>query len=324
MLCTAVARLLIAGLIAACGLAATACKAPEEPLRVGVLAWPPYDLAYLALEEDLLDPEDFRLVGFQTPSELVRSFRYGLVDIMFITSHFAVSTLNEVGDTRIIYFIDVSLGGDALLARPGVDAEDLKGARIGVEVAPLGMYTLVRALDELGLERDEVEIVNIDTAGQFNAWSDREIDAVVTYEPTRSQLLDQGAIELFNSKSIPYEILDVVVVNERTIDARRTALVKLVRGLDRAISMYRSDPAATIRTMARRQAISAEHFSLAMAGVEVFDLTANLDMMTGDTRKLLDALEKQCRIMTEAGMLVSAPDLTPMIESSIVEQAARQ
>ncbi|WP_376695608.1 ABC transporter substrate-binding protein [Wenzhouxiangella sp. EGI_FJ10305] len=302
----------------------TACTAPEEPLRVGVLAWPPYDLAYLALEEDLLDPEQFNLVSFQTPSELVRSFRYGLIDVMFTTSHFAVSMLHEVGDTRVIYLIDTSLGGDALLARPGVDADDLKGARIGVEVAPLGMYTLMRALDVLGLDRDEVEIVNIDTADQFDAWSDREIDALVTYEPTRSRLLDQGAVEVFSSKSIPNEILDVIVVKERTINAYRGALVALVGGLDRATSAYRRDPEATTQIMARRQAMSVERFSRAMAGVELFDLSANLDMMTGENRQLLDALEKQCRAMTKAGMLVGTPDLKRLIDSSIVEEAARR
>lgn len=291
---------------------------------MGVLAWPPYDLAYLALEEGLLDPRQFSLVSFQTPSELVRSFRYGLIDVMFTTSHFAVSTLHEVGDTRIIYLIDTSLGGDALLARPGLDADDLKGARVGVEVAPLGMYTLIRALDVLGLDRDEVEIVNIDTADQFDAWSDREIDALVTYEPTRSRLLDQGAVELFNSKSIPNEILDVIVVKERTIDAHRGTLVRFIRGLDRATSAYRSDPAATMQIMARRQAISVERFGRAMSGVDLFDLSANLDMMTGENRKLLGALEKQCRVMTKAGMLVGTPNLERLIDSSIVEAAARR
>lgn len=291
---------------------------------MGVLAWPPYDLAYLALEEDLLDPEQFNLVSFQTPSELVRSFRYGLIDVMFTTSHFAVSMVHEVGDTRVIYLIDTSLGGDALLARPGVDADDLKGARIGVEVAPLGMYTLMRALDVLGLDRDEVEIVNIDTADQFDAWSDREIDALVTYEPTRSRLMDQGAVELFSSKSIPNEILDVIVVKEHTINAYRGALVALVGGLDRATSAYRRDPEATTQIMARRQAMSVERFSRAMAGVELFDLSANLDMMTGENRQLLDALEKQCRAMTKAGMLVGTPDLQRLIDSSIVEEAARR
>lgn len=291
---------------------------------MGIVAWPPFELAYLALEEDMVDAEDYRLIGFQTNAEAVRSFRYGLVDVILVTSHFAVSTLQEVGDTRIIYVIDTSLGGDALLARSGVVAEDLRGARVGVEVTPLGMYTLFRALDRLDLGHDAVEIVNIDAEDQFEAWRDREIDFVVTYEPTRSRLMDQGAIELFNSKSIPYEILDVVVVKERTIDARRDALVKFVRGLDQAVSMYRSDPQATMRTMAQRQTISAERFGLAMGGVEVFDLSANLDMVTGKDRKLLDALKKQCQVMTEAGMLVSAPNLDPLIDSSIVEQAAAQ
>lgn len=290
---------------------------------MGILAWPPYDLATLAIEEQLVDPERYRLVRFQTPSELVRSFRYGLLDVIFITSHFAVSTLNEIGDTRIIYVIDVSLGGDALLARPGIEsAADLRGATIGVEVAPLGMYTLVRALDGLGLQRDEVEIVNVDTADQFDAWDDEDIDAVVTYEPTRSRLLERGAVELFNSQSIPYEILDVVVAKQGTIEVHGPALVEFVRGMDRALSVYRSAPETSVPVMARRHAISEADFVRAMAGVQLFDLSDNVELLKDGNGRLLGALHRQCEVMAESGMLNSIPELESMIEPAIVERAS--
>lgn len=305
------------------GVSITGCRAPEDPLRVGILAWPPYDLVALALEEELLDRGRYELVTYHTPSELVRSFRYGLLDVMFVTSHFAVASLNEVGDARIFYLIDVSLGGDSLLARPGLDSgEELRGARVGVEVAPLGMYTLIRALDQLGLDRSDVEIVSVDTADQFDAWRNGRVDAVVTYEPTRGRILELGAEELFNSESIPYEILDVVVARAGTIEDHRATLVSFVEGLDRAIDLYRGNPEAAIPKMARRHAISAEAFSRAMSGVEIFDLSANVRLLAGEDRKALEALTRQCEVMFEAGMLASLPEIDTLIDASIVERAA--
>lgn len=320
----------IFGILAAiAGLAAivlvAACRPSPEPLRVGLLAWPPYDLAHLAIERDLLDDDRFKLVNFQTPAEIVRSFRYGLIDAMFVTSHFALSTLRDVGDTRIIYIVDVSVGGDALLARPPIDsAEDLEGATVGVEVSPLGMYTLIRALGVLGLERDDIEIVNVDTPDHFRAWQDGNLDALVTYEPTRSLVRMHGAVELFSSAEIPYEILDVLVVRERTIAENRPALVDFVRSFDRALAAYRADPRAAAGVMARRHPLGVDEFLQAMGGVQLFDLEKNVELLTGEDGTIIDALEQQCRVMQKAGMLLTIPDLDPLIDASLVVQAARK
>lgn len=309
-----------------CALASlSACRTEPDPLRFGVLAWPPYDLAHLAVERDFIDPSTFDLVNFQTPSEVIRSFRYGLIDAMFVTSHFALSTLREVEDLRIIYVLDVSLGGDALLAKPGFDsAETLEGARIGVESAALGIYTLVRALGELGLTRHDIEVVNVDTPQQLRAWRSDEIDAVVAYEPTRSLVKRDGGIELFNSASIPYEILDVLVVRESVIDARGDDLARFVGALDRSIAVYRKEMHSISEHLAQRHSLTTGEFRAAMASVELFALEDNLAMLAEPSHPVLEALSEQCRIMIEAGMLVSEPDLEPLLDARVVERAARQ
>lgn len=313
-------RLVLVGLMV---LAVCACRAPEPPLRVGVLVWPPYDLAFLAADREFVDSDDIRLVTFHSPAELARSFRYGLLDAMFTTSHFVLTLSPDVEGVRVIYVIDASRGGDALLTKPEIDsAEDLIGRRIGVEAAPLGLYTLQRALNELELDRQDVNIVPIDTAEHFRAWHEDRVDAVVTYEPTRTQLKQSGARELFNSRQIPDEILDVLVVRQDTIEARRDSLVGFVRGLDRALAAYRADPQDAVSAMVQRHPISPAEFTLAMEGVELFDLSDNLQLLASEDGRLSAALAKQCKVMVSAGMLDEAPALDEAIDASIVEQAA--
>lgn len=302
-----------------------ACRPPPEALRVGVLAWPPYDLAYLAAERGYLDERDFELVHFQTPAEIVRSFRYGLLDAILVTSHFALGTAPDLGDVRIIYVVDASRGGDALLARPSVaSAEALAGARIGVEAAPLGMYTLVRALNMLGLSREDVKIVPVDTADQFDAWRNGEIDALVTYEPTRSLVRKHGAVELFNSKAIPFEILDVLLVRARTIDSRRPALVEFIQGFDSALEAYRADPEATSAIMAERHPLTVEEFRQAMNAVALFNLEDNIELLGGDEDIVREALRQQANVMKETGMLDSSPPVDALIDASLVEEASNR
>jgi len=300
-----------------------ACRSDPDPLRIGVLAWPPYDLAHLAVDEGLISRSSYDLVNFQTPSEVVRSFRYGLIDAMFVTSHFALSAIRDVGDVRIIYIVDVSLGGDALLVRPGFEsAEALEGARIGVESAPLGIYTLVRALGQLGLSSGDISIVNVDTPQQLDAWQDGSVDALVAYEPTRSKIKREGGIEIFNSESIPYEILDVLVVRQSMLDERRGDLSRFIGALDQALTQFREDIDAVSERFAKRHALTAGEFRDAMASVELFDIEDNLSMLNDPSHPVLDALRKQCRVMVQAGMLRTEPDLEPLLDASVVKMAA--
>lgn len=313
------------GLMLSALLTLVACRPPPEPLRVGVLAWPPYDLAHLAVDRELLDADRFRLVDFQTPAEIVRSFRYGLIDAMFVTSQFALSALRDIGEVRIVYIIDVSAGGDGLLARSSIDSADkMRGIRVGVEASPLGMYTLIRALGELGLSTDDIQVVYVDTPDHYAAWREGDVDALVTYEPTRSLVLRDDATELFSSSSMPFEIIDVLVVRASTVEARRGDLVELVRGLDAALHLYRDDPETVSTLRARRHPLSADAFRQAMANVELFDLEDNARLLSGRDNRVAEGLLQQGRVMLSAGMLVTAPDLEPLLDPSIVQQATAQ
>ncbi|MBY6204069.1 ABC transporter substrate-binding protein [Halomonas denitrificans] len=302
-----------------------ACGSPEPPIRVATLPWPPYDLVHLAATLDRLDPGQVELVEFQTPAEAVRAFRYDLVDAMLVTSHFALSTAAERPDSRIVYFIDVSLGGDALLARPAIESGDeLRGGRIGVEAAPLGTYTLIRALDHLAIGRDEVEIVQIDTPDQAEAFLAAEVDAVVTYEPTRSLLLAEGANSLFDSEQIPFEIIDVVVTRESVIDERSDALAELVRAFDRGLATWRERPQFTAEELARRYALDPDEIRFGLDSVALYGLAENRGIFDDPDGAVLRGLTEQCRVMLREGLLASQPSTERLLDRRIVDRALAQ
>ena len=312
---------LVIGLTAA---VLTGCTNPESPIRVATLPWPPYDLLHLAENMAELDGRQVELVEFQTPAEVVRAYRYDLVDAMLVTSHFALSTVAERPDTRIIYVIDVSLGGDALLAQPDIrDAEGLRGGRIGIEAAPLGTYTLLRALRRLELSRDDVEIVQVDTPDQAEAFLSGEVDAVVTYDPTRSQLLEQGAHQLFGSEQIPFEIVDVVVTHDALVDERPEALAELVRAFDRGLQTFRRQPDVYARELARRHGLKPALYLGTLDAVRLYDLEDNAEIFSDPSGPVYRGLEAQCEVMVREGLLVSKPTLKPLLDGRIVNRALR-
>ncbi len=303
-------------------IALVGCSAPEPPLRVATLPWPPYDLVELARVTGRLDLQRIDLVEFQTPAEAVRAFRYDLVDAMLITSHFALSTLAERPDSRIVYFIDVSVGGDALLVRPGIETADaLRGGRIGVEAAPLGTYTLIRALEELDLDRDDVDIVQLDTPDQAQAFLAGDVDGVITYDPTRSFLLARDARQLFGSDRIPYEIIDVVVTRAAVVDQRLDALSDLVRAFDQGLATLRERPEFAAEALAGRHALEADDLLASLDAVQLFGLTENRAIFDDRDGPVVRGLQTQCDVMLREGLLVAKPSIEPLLDRRVVDRA---
>lgn len=316
-------RFVLVSLALAGTLIVSGCQSPEPPIRVATVPWPPYDLLEAGQESSPLDPELVELVHLQTPAEVVRAFRYELVDVMMITSHFALSAVSELPNTRIIYFVDVSLGGDALLTQPGIEsAEALLGKRVGIEAAPLGSYLLTRALQNLGIPREQISIVEIDTPEHYSAFQAGNVDGLVTYDPTRAKLIDEGAIQLFGSEQIPYEIIDVVVTRSDVIEDRPQALVNLVRAFDAGIKAFRENPEQVASSLAPMHELGKSSYLSSLNASDLLDLKSNRSLFDDPDGPVRRGLVEQCNIMVEQGLLVRVPSLDPLLDASIVEQAS--
>ncbi len=88
--------------------------------------------------------------------------------------------LGEVLDARIVGAVDRALGL-ALYGRPGLTAENLRGARVGVDVPHSGFALALYALgDRLGVRRDEYDLVPLgSTPKRLQALLAGECDATM-------------------------------------------------------------------------------------------------------------------------------------------------
>lgn len=298
------------------------CAAEEPPLRIGALVWPPYELAYLAENRGFFDSRRIELVDYQTPAEVTRAYRYGLIDAFFLTTQFAIPSASQLQDSRITYVIDFSVGGDALLARPDIDGlQGLEGKTIGVEASPLGGYMLQRVLDFAQLTREQVSLRYVDTPDQVEAYASGTVDAVITYEPYRSRVLTMGAQQLFSSRRIPGEIVDVLIVPETVIDQRERALREFVRGLERARQLLERSPETALPVMAEREKLSPRLLQQALRGVRLISLAENRQLLAGDDPNLRYLLERQSKVMRRAGLAPDTVGFERLIDPRLVTEA---
>ncbi|MDX8388038.1 MAG: ABC transporter substrate-binding protein, partial [Ghiorsea sp.] len=196
---------------------------PPTPLKVGVNKWVGYEPLFLARSLGAYD-EGIKLVELPNSSESISMLHNKLIDAAALTLDEVLSIINRGTPMTIILPFDYSLGADALVANKSIqDLPALKGKRLGVEASAVGAIMALSALNQAGLEKSDVIIVNLGVDQHFSQYQLGNIDAVITFEPVKSQLLKLGGHTLFDSSQVPGLIVDVLAVRTEVLKSKASA-----------------------------------------------------------------------------------------------------
>jgi ABC-type nitrate/sulfonate/bicarbonate transport system substrate-binding protein len=132
--------------------------------------------------------------------------------------------LGALLDARIVGAVDRALGL-GLYGRPGSTAEDLRGARVGVDVPHSGFALALYALaDRLGVRRDEYELVALGSTPQrLQALLDGACDATMLNAGNELLAEAAGCVRLagVTDHFTPYLGTVVAVVGDQHLEAAR-------------------------------------------------------------------------------------------------------
>jgi len=258
---------------------------PTEPLRIGVNAWPPFELLYLARSRGYFDAEkvDVDLVDFSSYTSILRSYHQGNIDGFLATLNEVQIADNFQDVPAVILVVDYSFGGDALVVRDGItDLKGLRGKRIAFEESALGSYELERLLQIGGLRPDEIVAVSRLPEESERDFRKGTVHGVITYEPGLGRLLRQpGARVLFSSRDIPGEIVDVMAMRRSVLDHRADEVRRAVRAWFRAVDDMTERPQDAAAEMAKRQRVTVEEFLRGLRGARIPDLAENRALLGG-------------------------------------------
>ncbi|WP_191965634.1 ABC transporter substrate-binding protein [Oryzomonas sagensis] len=261
----------------------TGCRreAPA-PLQVATNVWPGYEPLYLARSLGYYPDSAVRFHEMTTATDVLKAFRNHAVDVAALTLDEALLLVQDGIDVRILLIADISHGADAIMARPAIGTvRDLKGKRVGVESMALGAYVLTRALDQAGLTPRDVTVVPVPVQEHEHAYSAGDIDAVVTFEPARTRLLALGAHSIFDSRRIPNEVIDVVVVRADMLQSRPGQVKTLEEGWFKALAYLRANPADAASIMGKREGLTAGQFKASLGGLAIPDRDENQRLLSG-------------------------------------------
>lgn len=122
-------------------------------------------------------------------------------------------------DTTVLLPGSFSEGNDGVVMKgKGKTLADLKGMSINLPELSVSHYLLIRGLEHAGLAEKDVRIVNTSDADIVAAFSTSGVKAAVAWNPQLSAInAVPDTTEVFSSREIPGEIIDLMVVNTQTL-----------------------------------------------------------------------------------------------------------
>ena len=307
-------RLIKLALIVALGTVLAACTR-QESLRVGIHPWIGYEPLYLARDLGWL-PDHVQLREATNANTLLHQLEEGEIDAATLTlDELLVARSRNIPVSAVLVF-DVSAGGDAIVARKGIDSVvQLPGKLIAVESSAVGMLVLTKALASVGLTLADVSIKNLPPDRQLQAWQHNGIDAVVTYEPTATQLQHNGAVRIFDTRQLPDTIFDVLAV--RTDHLQPTLLRALIRAHFRALEHLRTNRQDALFRIAAHQHVSLPELQNIIGGITMPNLEGNQQYLN-EAGPLQKATGELSRFMLDHHLLTRSVNLRGTVTSAFL------
>ena len=275
---------------------------PQKPLKVGMCQWPGYEPLFLAAQLNLFD-RPIKMLRFSSPPKAYQAFKSGAIDVVGLTADELLKhSVDNNSISKVFLILDISNGGDAVVAKPSVkDINDIKGKRVAVESSVLGQYMLQRTLDKANLTYDDIQIQNIEIVDQPQAYKMNKADLFVTFEPSRSLILQQGGHVIFDSRMIPNEIVDALATNETTWKNSQESIDALKNGWYRALEYIEQYPDKAYEIMGRLEGISAKEFEESLDGLKLGTKELNETMIK--QKGLVEPLNKLKKMMRDKGLI---------------------
>ena len=297
---------IVCSLLVACG------PEPLPPMRIGTIPWPGNEVLAVAEYAGRLDQAALRRVEFTSNQEVMRALRNGVIEAAALMLDETLLSVQDGLDPVILVAVDASNGGDAILAHPPVrDLAGLRGLRVGLQVNSGSVYVLHQALRRAHLPIDAINTVNVPPDRQVLMFESGQVDAVVTYEPMRTQIVNRGGIDLFNTSVITNDVINLLVVRRDYLTEHPQHGRALIEAWRQGLQVFRSSPEARAWS-AHRQGLTPQEFEAALGRTTLFDEARNRELLDPNAPQLRATADRLHAFLREVGLLRADVPIAPL------------
>jgi NitT/TauT family transport system substrate-binding protein len=231
-------------------------------------------------------------------------------------------------DYRIIGIMDVSAGGDAILARNSIsDIKDFEGKEIAVQKGGLGHFFLLQILDEVGLSGKDIKIIDTDPESAAAAYQAGSIEIAYTYSPflEKANAAQTDGRIIYDSSKMPTAIIDLNLVSTEFAEANPQAVQGFLAGLFKAQEFLKTNPTEAYAIAAEPLGIQPNEVAAQLKGVRLPDLQTHLEMLNDPSNDLylLKPMQAMTEFLKDQGQIKTVPDLSNFIDPQFVMALSR-
>lgn len=263
---------------------------------------------------------DLDLKTFGTNLEMIPAFSAGqLQGCSAMASSEAVLMAANGADYRVIGIMDLSSGGDAILARNSItDIQDFRGKQVAVQEGGLGHFFVLQVLKEAGLSGEDITIVNAGPDAAAAAYQAGNVEIAFTYSPylEKANAEQPDGRIIYDTSKMPTAIIDLNIVSTEFAENHPEAVQAFLKGIFRAQEFLQTNPDEAYAIVAEPLGIQPEEVGEQLQGVQLPDLETNLEMMNNPQSDLylLNALNDMAEFLQAQGQIDTIPELSSFVD----------
>ena len=285
------------------------------PLSVARHVWPGYEFIGFAQQSGFHNSDSVAFLKTSSAFESMEAIITGQVDAAALTLDEVILCRSLGAPLKVVMVFNISSGADMLVAKRSITSlQGLKGQRIGSEDSTLSNLILNKLLKQAGLSRQEVTIVPVPILQQVDAWQQNQVDAVITYEPQASKLIQLGGKRLFDSRQMPETIFDVLAVRSDRLPLQESHVIELIDGHFKALDQFIKNPVDTAYRLAVSLSLTGDEVLKAYSGLQLPSRSLNVDFLAEGGR-LVQVAAELSQLMQQQGSVSQPDDLQGLVSN---------
>ena len=222
----------------------------QSDVAVGYqLMYNPWKAAIASGEVERATGRDIAWRRFESGAKVINAIASGSVHLAPSGSSPIAAGISRGVDLEVVWVFQDIAAAEALVVRDGAGIaapQDLKGKTIGVPFASTTHFHTLFALEQFGIEPDEVTIRNLQPPEIAEAWDRGEIDAAFVWDPALGHIKRTGKVMITSGmlSSWGKATFDALVVDRRFAAENADFMCRLIKTIAATDEAFRSNPGA--------------------------------------------------------------------------------
>ncbi len=178
---------------------------------------------------------------------------------------------------------------------------------------------LEASLRAAGLQATDIDIVYLSVDEHLESYANGTIDALVTFEPVKTILINNGMKAIFTSREIPGNIVDVIAFRSDTLDTHHAAIQHAVNGHFLALEKWQTAPSMHNGFLAKQLGVTEAEVLALYTDLYLPNKAENLEWLAGGNKpKLLLSAENLSISMLNSGLLSKTPTFEYLFDKRFI------